>query len=191
MGLVAGFDQAVDDLFERHLRSRPAVDHLMYGASALGDHGILWLLIASGQQVARIRRGERSWRPFLRAAAGIGVESALVNGPVKWMFRRARPVLATPPTRHLRRPRTSSFPSGHATSAFCAAALLREDDPLWPLYYAAAVVVATSRIHVRIHHASDVAAGVLLGIALGELARSVMPLHPRAESPESTAAPRG
>jgi undecaprenyl-diphosphatase len=54
--------------------------------------------------------------------------------------------------------------------------LLSEGDPaLRPLYYGLAVVVALSRIHVRIHHASDVAAGAALGAVLGEIARRLMP----------------
>ncbi len=150
---VAAFDRSVDRLFDAHLRGRGAADAVMYAGSALGDHGIIWFVLAGIQHVRRRRRGEVSWRPFLRTAAAIGVESAVVNGPVKWIFRRSRPDAAGPRPQYLRQPRTSSFPSGHATSAFCAAALLRDDDPLWPLYYAVAVVVASSRVHVRIHHA--------------------------------------
>jgi undecaprenyl-diphosphatase len=186
MGIVARFDRAVDEFFEPRLRNQPALDRLMYTASAVGDHGILWLVIAGTRQAQRMRRGEHAWRPFVRAAAGIGIESALVNGPVKWMFRRDRPVVDSPRSRHLRQPRTSSFPSGHATSAFCAAALLRDDDPLWPLYYVAATIVATSRVHVRIHHASDVVGGVVLGIALGEVARWLVPLTPDASTKGAT-----
>ena len=48
-------------------------------------------------------------------------------------------------------------------------------DPLWPLYYALAVVVASSRVYVRIHHASDVVAGAALGVGLGALANQVWP----------------
>ncbi|HWG74212.1 MAG TPA: phosphatase PAP2 family protein [Acidimicrobiales bacterium] len=173
---VGGFDLAVDRTFQRHLRDRPVVDRVMYGASAVGDHGILWFAIAGLQQVRRRRAGVASWRPFVRTTAGIGIESALVNGPVKWMFRRDRPAVDAARPLRLRQPRTSSFPSGHATSAFCAAALLRDGDPWWPLYYCAAVVVALSRVHVRIHHGSDVAGGIILGIALGEVARYLVPL---------------
>jgi len=172
---VGRFDRAVDEAFDRHLRNRPAIDRIMYGASALGDHGILWLLIAGAQQARRRAAGDRSWRLFGRGVAGVSIESALVNGPVKWLFRRSRPVIEGPRPHHLRQPRTSSFPSGHATSAFCAAALLRDGDPLWPLYYVLAVVVASSRVYVRIHHASDVVGGVIIGVALGELGRHVVP----------------
>jgi undecaprenyl-diphosphatase len=170
------FDTAVDDWFEAHLRGRPAVDRLMYAASAVGDHGLIWLALAAVQAV---RRPYHWQRPLLRVGAGLGIESALVNGPVKWLFRRTRPVHEGPRPLHLRRPLTSSFPSGHASAAFFGAALLRDGDAWWPLYYAVAVVVAASRIHVKIHHASDVVAGAAIGATLGELTRRAVPVRPR------------
>jgi undecaprenyl-diphosphatase len=173
-------DDAVDGWFDSHLRGRPLADALMYSASAVGDHGIIWLALA-GVQAARRRHGD--WqRPLLRATVGLACESALVNGPVKWMFRRTRPANDLPRPKYLRQPRTSSFPSGHATAAFFGAALLRDDDPYWPLYYTAAVVVAASRVHVKIHHASDVIGGILIGATLGELVRKMFPLAK--ESPD-------
>jgi len=36
--------------------------------------------------------------------------------------------------------------------------------------------VAASRVYVRMHHASDVIAGAALGVALGVVARRVLPL---------------
>jgi undecaprenyl-diphosphatase len=171
------FDDAVDHWFEKHLRGRRVADAVMYTASALGDHGIIWLSLA----LLQAGRSQQDWRrPLLRAAAGLGIESALVNGPVKWMFRRTRPVHHEPRPRPLRQPRTSSFPSGHATAAFFGAALLRDDDALWPLYYVIALVVAASRVHVRIHHASDVLGGIAMGVVLGELTRSLVPVGTRA-----------
>jgi undecaprenyl-diphosphatase len=173
---VDGFDEDVDQWFDRHLRGRPGMDRLMYGASALGDHGLIWLVLAALQEA---RRPTDYLRPMLRTWVGLGIESAAVNGPVKWMFRRTRPVQGGPRPWHLRQPRTSSFPSGHASSAFFGAALLRDGDPLWPLYYAAAVVVAASRIYVRVHHASDVVAGAAIGAVLGELVRRLVPVESR------------
>jgi undecaprenyl-diphosphatase len=40
-------------------------------------------------------------------------------------------------------------------------------------------LVAVSRIHVRIHHASDVAGGLAVGLGLGAIARAVFPLYRR------------
>lgn len=169
------FDAAVDAWFDRHLRGRPVADRVMYTASAVGDHGIVWLSLALIQAVRR----PAHWQArLLRAAAGLGIESALVNGPVKWVFRRTRPVHVGPRPLPLRKPRTSSFPSGHASSAFFGAALLRNGDLPWPVYYGIASLVAASRVHVRIHHASDVIAGGLLGAVLGEAARHLVPFPP-------------
>jgi undecaprenyl-diphosphatase len=175
-GPVNGFDQRVDALFERFLRNRTVADRVLYTASSVGDHGLLWMGLA-GAQALRRRRGP--WkRPLVRAVAGLAAESVVVNGPVKWLFRRERPVQVGPRPLHLRQPRTSSFPSGHASAAFFGAALLRDNDPWWPAYYVVAVVVAASRVHVRIHHASDVVGGVVVGTVLGELTRALLPVVP-------------
>jgi undecaprenyl-diphosphatase len=53
--------------------------------------------------------------------------------------------------------------------------VLSEDDPLKPVIYAIAVVVATSRVYVKIHHASDVVAGIATGVVLGAVAKRVWP----------------
>ena len=110
--------------------------------------------------------------------AAMGVESVLVNGVIKSFFRRTRPPWEVDRPLHVRRPLTSSFPSGHATSAVSAAIMLSEDDDWWPLYVAMAAVVATSRIYVKIHHASDVAGGVAVGLVLGLIGRRLMPPAP-------------
>jgi membrane-associated phospholipid phosphatase len=182
------FDDAVDRWFEEHLRGRRIPDTVMYTASALGDHGIIWL----GLALLQAGRNRGDWRrPLLRAAAGLGIESALVNGPVKWLFRRTRPVHHGPRPMPLRQPRTSSFPSGHASAAFFGAALLRDDDPLWPLYYVIAVIVAASRVHVRIHHASDVMGGIAIGVLLGEVTRQLVPVGSRVAQARPPAAGSG
>jgi membrane-associated phospholipid phosphatase len=48
------------------------------------------------------------------------------------------------------------------------------------LYYLIALVVAASRVHVRIHHASDVLGGIAFGVVLGEVARQLVPVGTRA-----------
>lgn len=170
---VRSFDRAVDRRFDS-LRGKPGVDRVMYGASTLGDFSLLWHIVG----VARALRGPRQEREALRLAASLGVESLLINGIVKSWFRRARPDWEQHRPMKLRKPRSSSFPSGHATSGFMAASLLgagrsKRTKAAW---YAAAAVVATSRVHVRIHHASDVAAGAVVGVGLGAAAKRWWPL---------------
>jgi len=76
----------------------------------------------------------------------------------------------------VRIPRTTSFPSGHALAAWCAATLLDDDDAWSPGYYAMAMIISVSRVHARLHHTTDVVAGSLLGVALGRLGRLLFPV---------------
>jgi undecaprenyl-diphosphatase len=169
---VIAFDEAVDQRVDE-LRGNPTLDRFMYAVSELGDWSLVWHLLAAAQ-AARPGRDPAS---AARVSAILGAESLLVNGVVKSAFRRVRPVWEDerPRPHRLRTPRSSSFPSGHASAAFTAAGVLSEDDPLRPLYYAVAVVVASSRVYVRIHHASDVVAGAALGAGLAAVARRVWP----------------
>ncbi|HEX3621879.1 MAG TPA: phosphatase PAP2 family protein [Acidimicrobiales bacterium] len=167
---VGHFDLAVDRAFD-HLRGNRAADRLFYAASELGDFGLVWVLLGTAKG---LRKGG-DLEGALKLAAAMGVESVLVNGIIKSFFRRTRPPWEVERPLRVRRPLTSSFPSGHATAGFSAAMVLSEDDELAPLYFALAAVVATSRIYVKIHHASDVAGGVALGLLLGVLARRLTP----------------
>lgn len=170
---MSHFDQAVDSGFD-HLRGRPVVDRVLYTATELGDFSLIWLILGA----LRGLRSERDWHAAVRLGLSLGAESMLVNGLIKSVFHRRRPVTEMAHPHHFRRPLTTSFPSGHATSAFSAAVLLSEDDVLWPLYLAIAVIVASSRVHVKIHHASDVVGGAAIGVALGLLIRRIAPLPP-------------
>ncbi len=61
--------------------------------------------------------------------------------------------------------RNSSFPSSHSANAFCLAAILARRWRRWavPIWFAAAVIAA-SRTYLNRHFASDVLAGLLLGV---------------------------
>jgi undecaprenyl-diphosphatase len=163
---VARFDTAVDRAFDR-MRS-PAVDAIAYPLSAAADHSLLWHSVG----VARALVPGGDFEDALRLSAALGIESALTNGPVKLLFGRVRPVdFAQVEFRSgLRRPVTSSFPSGHATAAFCAATLLGGGLG----WYSLAAAVAATRVYVRLHHASDVLAGAALGLALGAGLRPIV-----------------
>jgi undecaprenyl-diphosphatase len=169
---LASLDEVVDRAWDR-LRGNPALDRLFYTASELGDFSLIWLLLGTARGVT-LRGGTRE---AARLALALGAESALVNGVVKSAFRRERPIQSGERPHNLRQPLTSSFPSGHASAAFLAATLLSERSKVKPLWFGLATIVATSRIHVRIHHASDVVLGAGIGLTLGRLVRRVVPLR--------------
>lgn len=159
---VVDFDAQVDRALDR-LRGRPVADRIFYTATDLGDFSLIWHILS----VVRGLRRDGDLAGTLRLASFLGIESAIVNGPIKSLFRRARPVSDVPRPHRLRTPKTTSFPSGHASAATVFALTASEDDSWAPIYVALAALVATSRIHVRIHHASDVVGGAAVGLAIG------------------------
>lgn len=169
---VDDFDERVDELWEM-LRGQPALDRMFYWASAAGDFSAIWHVY----NLVRLTTTRDGGQRFLRLAGALAVESLLVNQGIKRAFRRERPVSMAEVPHRLRTPSTSSFPSGHASSATMAAMLLSERSRLGPVATVAAVVVATSRIHVRMHHASDVVAGALLGAAVATACKRAWPLR--------------
>ena len=167
---IASFDAAVESKFDL-VRGNPLADRVFYTASEVGDFALIWHMIAA----ARGLRSERDANDALRVAVILGAETVLVNGVIKSFFRRTRPDWEQTRAFRIRRPRSSSFPSGHASSAFTASGVLSQDDPLWPVYYAVAGIVAASRVYVKIHHPSDVVAGIATGVVLAKVARRIWP----------------
>lgn len=176
LGPIARFDEMVDGWFDRIRGTEPA-DRILYGLTELGDFGLIWVLLA----FARGLRSEEDARAAWRLAVALGVESVVINGLVKSQFKRERPVVQEPRPHRLRIPLTTSFPSGHSSTAMVAGVLLaqRSGRPTRVALFGLGGLVAVSRIHVRIHHASDVVGGLAVGLGLGAIARAVWPLYRR------------
>ncbi len=170
------FDQRVDRLFDRIRGTEPA-DRIIYALTELGDFGLLWVLLA----FVRGLRSEEDARAAWRLTAVLAAESVIINGLVKTQFKRERPVIQEPRPHRLRIPLSTSFPSGHSSTAMVAGVLLaqRSSTPTKIALFGLGGLVAVSRIHVRIHHASDVAGGLAVGLGLGAIARSLFPLYRR------------
>ena len=164
---IERIDERLDAWFEPLRNSRPLV-YLFNTASAVGDFGAFWHIVG----VVGALTGSLSWSQAVVLAALMGAESLLLNQGIKRLFRRSRPTVAGDARFTVRRPLTSSFPSGHASSAFFAAMVLSgwvHDG--WTLgFYAIALVIALSRVVVRIHHVSDILVGSLVGTLLGTIA---------------------
>jgi membrane-associated phospholipid phosphatase len=166
-GTIAAFDARVDHILEP-VRDQRGVDRVFHLASTVGDFSLVWHAIGLAYGLG-IRQ---DWREPLVFSALIGIESLIVNQGIKRLFRRRRPTESGDHRFPVRTPRTSSFPSGHASSAFFAATLLIAwSSWAWsPGWLAVACVVALSRVVVRIHHASDIVGGALVGLGLAQVA---------------------
>ncbi|HPB44934.1 MAG: phosphatase PAP2 family protein [Microthrixaceae bacterium] len=166
---IEHFDEVVERGAEA-LRGRGPADRLFYGLSMVGDHGTVWHVIGAG----RVALGQESLSTALNRSIALGLEALVLNGPIKWLFRRSRPVVDGDRPLHLRTPRTSSFPSGHSSSGIFSAMLLaRTTRVKWP-WYVLGAAIGWSRVHVRIHHPSDVVGGYLAGWALGRIAVRIL-----------------
>jgi len=167
---MTAFDERVEKWLEP--RRSPTLDHLFYGLSSAADHGLLWHAVGAARAIPRRDPGAA-----VRFSTALGLESALTNGPVKMLFARVRPPdhfeHDDPLPYGMRRPITSSFPSGHAVTAFMCASVLstRRSAPAW---FGLAGMIAASRVYVRMHHTSDAVGGAVLGLALGAIARRVL-----------------
>jgi len=138
---------------------------------------MLWVAIAAILAATGGRFGRRA---ALRGLFAVGMSSAVANGPLKRMAGRKRPAPARWVNRLAGSPTTtgSSFPSGHAASAFAFAAGAGQELPVLagPLL-ALATAVGYSRVHSGVHHPTDVLGGALVGAGAGYATRRLWPVE--------------
>jgi undecaprenyl-diphosphatase len=160
-----------------------ALDAPVRRLSGAADRSRLWLAIAAVVAVAGGRRGRRA---ALEGVVAIGVTSATVNLGVKPIARRRRPERAQPgrfEDRHVPMPRSASFPSGHAASAFAFAYAVGRHLPALavPIRLLAAAV-AYSRVHTGVHYPGDVVIGSVTGAGTAAMVAAVADRAARARS---------
>ena len=166
-GQVVALDEAISAAVER--TDTPTLDRFLVRLSDAANQSRLWLATAG---VVAIVGGPRGRRAAAEAVVSIGLASAVSNLALKGLApHRLRPessngqVLAS---RRVRRPTSSSFPSGHAASAFAFASTMGEEMPLtWLPLHVAASLVAYARIHTGVHYPSDVMTGSVIGAMSG------------------------
>ena len=168
---AAQFDEKFDSFLEP-VRRQPALQAFFSLLSRIGEFSIIWHAIV---WVRAIGSGHRAGQAFAMSLL-LGAESLIVNQGVKRLFKRSRPTTGGDERFNVRTPVTSSFPSGHASSAFFAATILCAWNPAsWAiLWFGIGICVALSRVMVRLHHLSDILGGAIVGTALGIFAIAVV-----------------
>jgi membrane-associated phospholipid phosphatase len=163
-GALGELDQ-IDQAVYRAIAATPSprLDLGLRRLSSAADHSKLWLAIAAGLAL----RPGRPRRAALLGVASIALASATANLGGKVLLRRARPDragLALPVGRMVTMPGSTSFPSGHAASAFAFATAVGDELPLaWLPLHALAAAVTYSRVHTGVHYPGDVLVGSLMG----------------------------
>jgi undecaprenyl-diphosphatase len=141
-------------------------------AATRGGDG--WLWYAMGLTVA-LFGGEDRIRALTSAALAVGLGIAVFL-KLKRTIGRRRPCAMEPHCwATLLPPDQFSFPSGHTITAFAVALALGSFYPpmLAGLLFCAASV-ATSRILLGMHFLTDVLAGAVVGVTLGELCANLL-----------------
>jgi membrane-associated phospholipid phosphatase len=98
---------------------------------------------------------------------------------IKDLVNRPRPFEAHPQIHPLYSVHSSSFPAGHAATAFAGATLLAYMAPrASPLFLALAVAISYSRVYVGVHYPGDVIAGAAVGALVAGAVIAVLRLSP-------------
>jgi undecaprenyl-diphosphatase len=152
----------------------PTLDRGFAALSRAADQSKLWIGVAT----LLATNGVRGRRSAVDGLASIVVTSAVVNLMLKPWGRRRRPdrlAHQVPIARHVDMPRSTSFPSGHAASAFAFASGVAHELPAAgvPLQ-AGAALVAYSRVHTGVHYPIDVIAGAVVGGAFAPLTTAAL-----------------
>ena len=178
---LGAVDRAVYEAVARTPTER--LDDPVRQLSAAADNSKLWLGIAAA---VAIGGGERGRRAALEGVVAIGVTSAAVNLAVKPIARRRRPDRAQPARfddRHVPMPRSASFPSGHAASAFAFAYAIGHHLPALAVpIRLLAVAVAYSRVHTGVHYPGDVVIGSVTGAGTAAMVAAVADRAARARA---------
>ncbi len=124
---------------------------------ASGSGNVIYLAAAVGLPL--LSDGKHGTNHALRAADAIGTATLLGEG-FKNLFHEKRP----DSNAH------DSFPSGHATAAFAAAAVESDLHPHeTAAWFTGATLISYSRIRLHRHYGRDVIAGALLGYGTARL----------------------
>ena len=149
---------------QEHLRA-DALTPFWKVITFLGNGGWFWLVLAAGLLVYKKTRST-GIAALLSIAAGFLITNVLLKNIVA----RPRPFDAyTEIIPLITKPTDFSFPSGHTTASFAmvGVALLRCRLVTFMPILALAMLIAFSRIYLRVHYLTDVIAGMILGLTCG------------------------
>lgn len=161
-------------LFLQESVRNPILDNLMIFITSLGNGGMIWIAATIVLLIPKKTR-----KAGIMSAVALLGSLIINNNIVKNIVQRPRPfVTFTDLQIIIPTPSEFSFPSGHTSSSFAAAAVFYRHLPkkLGLPAVILAGLIGFSRLYVGVHYPTDVIAGVLMGILLSYLAEYLVNL---------------
>jgi undecaprenyl-diphosphatase len=155
------------------------VNDLFVALGTVEKLGAIWIACALVIGLVS-QRGLRRTSAAVVLTALVTLAADSVSFGVKDLVQRTRPFVAHPQIHPLYVVHSSSFPAGHAATAFAGATLLTYfARRLWPLFLALALAIGFSRVYVGVHYPTDVVAGAAIGVAVAAVAIALLRLLQR------------
>ena len=161
-------------LFLQESVRNPILDNIMIFITSLGNGGMIWIAATILLLIPKKTR-----KAGVMSAVALLGSLIINNNIVKNIVQRPRPfVTFTDLQIIIPTPSEFSFPSGHTSSSFAAAAVFYRHLPkkLGLPAVILAGLIGFSRLYVGVHYPTDVIAGVLMGILLSYLAEYLVNL---------------
>ena len=161
-------------LFLQESVRNPILDNIMIFITSLGNGGMIWIAATIVLLIPKKTR-----KAGIMSAVALLGSLIINNNIVKNIVQRPRPfVTFTDLQIIIPTPSEFSFPSGHTSSSFAAAAVFYRHLPkkLGLPAVILAGLIGFSRLYVGVHYPTDVIAGVLMGILLSYLAEYLVNL---------------
>ena len=161
-------------LFLQDSIRNPFLNSIMIFITSLGNGGMIWIAATILLLIPKKTRK-------VGAMSGVALLLSLLinNNLIKNIVQRPRPfVTFTDLQIIIPTPSEFSFPSGHTSSSFAAAAVFYRHLPkkLGIPSVVLAGLIGFSRLYVGVHYPTDVIAGVIMGILLSYLAEFIINL---------------
>jgi len=162
MNYIRYIDLLILKWMNEKIRSR-FLDIFMPRITRLGDGGLVWILLAF------ILIANTDYRVYgYMVIVALLINVIIGNLILKPVIARIRPFDADGTLSLLiPKPRDYSFPSGHTMSSFAAALIILYSNHIWGIFAVSlALCIGFSRIYLLVHYASDVVAGMVIGVII-------------------------